>query len=113
MNVSELCIRRPVATILLSLALIIGGLAAMMGSGDKVQQLLERIPFVARSSPTLFEAKVTIHSAHIATYGERAVDTFYVTDLTGDKISNPTRIRDLEERMLAAADRPEAASKAA
>jgi len=61
----------------------------------------------------LFEAKVTIHSAHIATYGERAVDTFYVTDLTGDKISNPTRIGDLEERMLAAADRPGAASKAA
>jgi len=29
----------------------------------------------------LFQSKVTVHSAHVATYGERAVDTFYVTDL--------------------------------
>ncbi len=33
-----------------------------------------------------------VHSAHIATYGERAVDTFYVTDLFGDKIESKTRI---------------------
>ena len=29
----------------------------------------------------LFQSKVTIHSAHVATYGELAVDTFYLTDL--------------------------------
>ena len=51
----------------------------------------------------LFQSKVTIHSAHIATYGERAVDTFYLTDLTGDKISGATRLRTLERRLLAAA----------
>lgn len=39
-------------------ALIIGGLAAMMGSGDKIQILLERLPFVAKSSPALFEIKL-------------------------------------------------------
>ena len=50
----------------------------------------------------LFLAKVTIHSAHVATYGERAVDTFYLTDLTGDKLAE-TRIRALERRLLAAA----------
>lgn len=41
-------------------ALIIGGLAAMMGSGDKVQLLLERIPYVAKSSPMVFELKLIL-----------------------------------------------------
>ena len=41
-------------------ALIIGGLAAMMGSGDKVQALLERIPHVAKSSAVLFELKLIL-----------------------------------------------------
>ncbi len=51
----------------------------------------------------LFQSKVTIHSAHVATYGERAVDTFYVTDLTGDKIIATLRLSSLERRMLDAA----------
>lgn len=51
----------------------------------------------------LFQSKVTIHSAHVATYGERAVDTFYVTDLTGDKITAVLRLKSLERRMLDAA----------
>jgi [protein-PII] uridylyltransferase len=37
----------------------------------------------------LFQARLTIHSAHIATYGERAVDVFYLTDLTGEKLDRP------------------------
>lgn len=51
----------------------------------------------------LFQSKVTIHSAHVATYGERAVDTFYVTDLTGDKITAVLRLKSLERRLLDAA----------
>ena len=51
----------------------------------------------------LFQAKVTIHSAHIATYGERAVDVFYLTDLTGDKIDAAPRIKTLEKLLLEAA----------
>jgi len=47
----------------------------------------------------LFQSKVTIHSAHIATYGERAVDTFYLTDLVGDKIEGG-RLKTLERRLL-------------
>ena len=58
----------------------------------------------------LFQSRVTIHSAHIATYGERAVDTFYVTDLIGDKIDSAARVKSLEKRMLeAAASRSEEA----
>ena len=51
----------------------------------------------------LFQSKVTIHSAHIATYGERAVDTFYITDLIGDKIEGAARLKALEKRLLDAA----------
>jgi [protein-PII] uridylyltransferase len=51
----------------------------------------------------LFESKVTLHSAHIATYGERAVDTFYVTDLFGGKIEAKARLKTLETRLLSAA----------
>src|SRR5690606_27629549 len=52
---------------------------------------------------SLFESKVTVHSAHIATYGERAVDTFYVTDLLGGKIEGKVRISNLKKNLLNAA----------
>ena len=51
---------------------------------------------------TLFQSRVTIHSAHVATYGERAVDTFYLTDLTGDKLAG-ARLKTMERRLQAAA----------
>ncbi|MBB4101439.1 [protein-PII] uridylyltransferase [Sphingomonas kyeonggiensis] len=51
----------------------------------------------------LFQSKVTIHSAHVATYGERAVDTFYLTDLIGDKIEAGSRLKTIERRLLEAA----------
>ena len=52
----------------------------------------------------LFQSKATLHSAHIATYGERAVDTFYVTDLMGQKIESKARLKTLENRLLDAAE---------
>ena len=61
----------------------------------------------------LFQSKVTLHSAHIATYGERAVDTFYVTDLLNDKINSTSRLAALERRLLEAADEEEEAREAA
>jgi [protein-PII] uridylyltransferase len=61
----------------------------------------------------LFEAKVTIRSAHIATYGERAVDTFYVTDLIGDKIVSDARLKAIEASLLEAASASRAARQAA
>jgi [protein-PII] uridylyltransferase len=51
----------------------------------------------------LFQSKVTIHSAHVSTYGERAVDTFYLTDLLGDKIPGGARLKAIERRLLEAA----------
>ncbi|MBR0553427.1 [protein-PII] uridylyltransferase [Stakelama marina] len=60
----------------------------------------------------LFQSKVTIHSAHVATYGERAVDTFYVTDLIGDKITNAGRMKAVERRLLEAAETSDPAKAA-
>ncbi|MBB4859370.1 [protein-PII] uridylyltransferase [Novosphingobium chloroacetimidivorans] len=59
--------------------------------------LLNRLAFA------LFDARLMVHSAHIATYGERAADTFYVTDLLGEKLENQGRIKALEKRLLEAA----------
>jgi [protein-PII] uridylyltransferase len=48
----------------------------------------------------LFHLNLNIVSAHITTFGEKAVDVFYVTDLTGAKIINPTRITQTERALL-------------
>ena len=63
----------------------------------------DRAALLNQLAHALFQSKVTVHSAHVATYGERAVDIFYLTDLTGDRIDNPARLRSLERRLLAAA----------
>jgi [protein-PII] uridylyltransferase len=47
-----------------------------------------------------------ITSAHIATYGERAVDTFYLTDLFGEKIANAAKLKAMQKRLLEAAADP-------
>ncbi|BAK68494.1 [protein-PII] uridylyltransferase [Sphingobium sp. SYK-6] len=52
----------------------------------------------------LFQSKTMVHSAHVATFGERAVDTFYLTDLLGGKLESKSRLATLERRLLDAAD---------
>jgi uncharacterized membrane protein len=39
-------------------ALVVGGMAAVMGSGDKAQAALERLPYAAQASPILWELKL-------------------------------------------------------
>ena len=53
-----------------------------------------------------------IHSAHIATYGERAVDTFYLTNAAGRKL-RASEIEQLRSALIGAAGTAERASKAA
>ena len=45
---------------------------------------------------------LNIVSAHIATFGERAVDVFYVTDLTGAKVTSAARQNAIRRRLLGA-----------
>ena len=47
--------------------------------------------------------KVSVLSAHVATYGERAVDVFYIQELDGRKITNGNRLKSLEKKLLTAA----------
>ena len=63
----------------------------------------DRPALLNRLARALFEAKLIVHSAHIATYGERAVDTFYVTDLLGEKIEPGARQKTVEEKLMEAA----------
>ena len=47
----------------------------------------------------LSDLSLDISSAHITTYGEKAVDVFYVTDLTNKKIDSETRQKAITERL--------------
>jgi len=64
---------------------------------------LDRPALLSRLARALFEARLIVHSAHIATYGERAVDTFYVTDVLGSKVTGDSRLRTIERRLIEAA----------
>ena len=48
------------------------------------------------------DLNLDIASAHIATFGEKAVDVFYVTDLTGKKITSSSREGAIRERLTKA-----------
>ncbi len=48
------------------------------------------------------DLNLDIASAHIATFGEKAVDVFYVTDLTGKKITSTSREGAIRERLMKA-----------
>jgi [protein-PII] uridylyltransferase len=64
----------------------------------------DRPALLHRLARALFESRLMVHSAHIATYGERAADTFYVTDLLGEKIDNEARLKAVEQSLLEAAN---------
>jgi [protein-PII] uridylyltransferase len=63
----------------------------------------DRPALLNRLARTLFESRLVVHSAHITNYGERAADTFYVTDLTGGKLERGERMDRLEARLIEAA----------
>lgn len=50
----------------------------------------------------LTKLNLIIKAARIATFGERAVDVFYVQDALGGKIDNKIRLRNIERKLIAA-----------
>lgn len=58
---------------------------------------------------TLTRLNLMIKSARIATYGERAVDAFYVTDPLGMKIESKQKLRAIEKKLLSVLDEGECA----
>ncbi len=52
----------------------------------------------------LFENGVSINSAHVTTYGEEAIDTFYVRDAFGLKITSEEKLKRIQKVLLEALD---------
>ena len=52
---------------------------------------LDRPGLLYELTTALNRLNLNITSAHVATFGERAVDVFYVTDLTGTRVTQPDR----------------------
>ena len=61
---------------------------------------LDRPGLLYEITSTLSNLNLDITSAHITTFGEKAVDVFYVTDLTNKKITSPQRQKAIRERLL-------------
>ena len=60
---------------------------------------LDRIGLLYDLTEALYKLNLNIASAHVTTFGEKAVDVFYVTDLTGAKIENATRHKQIENAL--------------
>ncbi len=62
----------------------------------------DRPALLNRLTRAMFEQSLLINSAHITQYGERAVDTFYVTDLLGGKLDSKSRQSKVKKALLKA-----------
>ena len=56
------------------------------------------------------EQGLQITSAHVTTYGVRAVDVFYVKDVFGLKVENERKLEQLRIALLAALENPDEAA---
>jgi [protein-PII] uridylyltransferase len=65
-------------------------------------ECLDRPGLLYDVTQAIFEAGLSISGSMIATYGERAVDVFYVRDGFGHKITHPARLEAVEKRLKAA-----------
>jgi [protein-PII] uridylyltransferase len=61
---------------------------------------LDRPGLLFELTRTLSKLSLNIGSAHVATFGERVVDVFYVTDLFGAKITSPTRQATIKRALI-------------
>ncbi|MET0168858.1 MAG: [protein-PII] uridylyltransferase [Aliihoeflea sp.] len=61
---------------------------------------LDRPGLLSEITGAISDLSLDIASAHITTFGEKVIDTFYVTDLTGQKIDNPTRLANIQSRLI-------------
>ncbi len=68
---------------------------------------LDRTGLLHHLTRKIADLNLTIGSAHIGTYGEKAVDVFYVTDLVGQKIEAKARQKQIHDALLAVFERPQ------
>ncbi|PZU21835.1 [protein-PII] uridylyltransferase [Allorhizobium borbori] len=62
-------------------------------------ECLDRPGLLAEITAALADLLLDIQSAHITTFGEKVIDTFYVTDLTGEKINSENRQAAITNRL--------------
>ena len=62
---------------------------------------LDRPGLLYELTTTISKLNLNIASAHVATFGERVVDVFYVTDLLGAQIATPARQAAIKRPLLA------------
>jgi [protein-PII] uridylyltransferase len=72
---------------------------------------LDRTGLLYELTTTLSKLNLNIASAHVATFGERVVDVFYVTDLMGAQITSPTRQAAIKRALIALFAKPEGEGK--
>jgi [protein-PII] uridylyltransferase len=60
----------------------------------------DRPGFLYDVTRTLTDLGIQIASAHVSTYGERAVDVFYVKDIFGMKIDHAAKLRQIRGRLV-------------
>jgi [protein-PII] uridylyltransferase len=71
-------------------------------------ECLDRHGLLYDLTHTISDLSLDIASAHIATFGERVVDTFYVTDLVGHKLTAKARQTRIRKHLLTAIGMPAA-----
>jgi [protein-PII] uridylyltransferase len=73
---------------------------------------LDRPGLLYELTATLSKLSLNITSAHVATFGERVVDVFYITDLLGAKIVSPTRQMAIKRALIGLFTRAETSAPA-
>ena len=68
---------------------------------------LDRPGLLARLARAIHDCGQQLHSAHVATYGERAVDVFYLSNARGQKLSE-SQAEELRAALLDAARQDQA-----
>ncbi|PCI33811.1 MAG: [protein-PII] uridylyltransferase [Alphaproteobacteria bacterium] len=63
---------------------------------------LDRPGFLYLLSQALVDLKLSIGSAHIATFGERAVTVFFICDLFGHKVHNENKLTKIRDKLMEA-----------
>jgi [protein-PII] uridylyltransferase len=69
----------------------------------------DRPGLLAELSRTLTDHDLSIRSAHVASFGERAVDSFYVADRKGRKLTSERLLDEVHQALETVLDRTPAA----
>ena len=60
----------------------------------------DRVGLLYSITRKLFELRLSVGRAQIATHGDQVVDVFYVTEQGGEKIRDKTRLSVIREQLL-------------